>query len=711
MEADQELFAIFRVEVEEQIEDLCDRLARATSRWRIDRLFQISHNVKGAARLVGVDSVRDAAHALEDLFSAIRDGLELGDEVVELAREGAELLEACFGAIDDGTPPDIDHYRERVQALIGGSEKPTRAAKETEPRPTGGEARTGPAAGGAPPADQGTSSAAPLDQATATVRVSAAKLDALLGLASEFVTHVFQVDGHRELAKRAQSRIALTLQTRPELKEDPELHAALAACRELASDLSDHATEALRVSDDLQGSVRSLRMVRIEGLRTLLSRSVRDACKVSGCQARLDIAGGDTEVDRALLEQLRDPLVHLLRNAVAHGIEPGEERTRNQKDPVGKIELQARSVGPWVEIVVADDGRGIDPQKVRDHALASGMISADELKELDDSGVLDLLFQAGLSTTDTVTELAGRGVGLDVVRSRMVKLGGTVSVTSSLGGGARITMRLPLTRLTTSGILARLNGQRFAVPTTDVERTILVKRTDVVSADGAEAVRVDGRLVRIAQLASILGTSSEEKDSKPALVVSVGMRRRALLVDEVCGQRDYIVQPPPWNLRDARWLAGSTVLDGGEVVLVLDSRQLVGIGKSSTPWRERGEERQYRVLVVDDSATSRTLERNILSAAGYQVLTAINGVEALRILADEDIDMVVSDVEMPTMNGFDLTRAIRADVKLEHLPVILVTSLGSGAHKQQGAEAGADAYIVKGAFDQDELLTTIARLL
>jgi two-component system chemotaxis sensor kinase CheA len=222
---------------------------------------------------------------------------------------------------------------------------------------------------------------------------------------------------------------------------------------------------------------------------------------------------------------------------------------------------------------------------------------------------------------------------------------------------------------------------------------------------------VDGQLVRAVDLATVLGASTDDAPVKPALVISEGTRRRAVLVDEVLGQREYIEQPLSWNLAGASTVAGTTVLDGGSVVLVLDSRTLLGSRAATGGWSETKEVRQYRLLVVDDSTTSRTLERNILRSAGYDVMTAVDGQEALEILRDNQIDLVVSDVEMPSVNGLELTRSIRRDPGLEHLPVILVTNLESEEHQQDGAEAGADSYIIKGAFDQDELLHTVARLL
>jgi two-component system chemotaxis sensor kinase CheA len=709
MEVDQELFAIFRAEVEEQIEDLCDKLERSPERWRIDRLFQISHNVKGAAKIVGVASIQFTAHALEDLFAAVRDGRTLDESGVNLARVGADHLSSSFHAMESKTEVDVSSYRPDVDGWLKTESEESNEDKgpqspEAAPGPQSGDIPSGSTPTSAPTSETGSSR-------EHTIRVATDKVDALMGLASEFVSLVFRTERHGTLTRRLAGQLLKIQQSRPELKTDPEVREALRAGRALLRELVDHANDSLAISEELQNSVRSLRMVRIDGLRPLLNRSIRDASQATGRNASLTIVGGDTEVDRAILEQLRDPLIHLVRNAVGHGIEDPDVRAAAGKPGTGRLELIARTSGPWVEVLLRDDGRGVDVKQVRGRAVEKQIVTHDELEASTDDEVLDLLFEAGLSTADEVTELAGRGVGLDVVRSRMVRLGGRSTLTSKPGAGTEVTLRVPLTRLTTNGILVRVGRQTFALPTGEVERTLSIGPEDVFLADGAEVIRISDRLVRIVPLAEIIGVSADEAAQKPAVVITDGMRRRALLVDKVLGQREYIVQPLAWNLDGAPLVSGTTVVDGGSVVPVLNSRVLMGSVSKSGGWTMGREIRQFRLLVVDDSATSRTLERNILKTAGYDVLTAVNGEEALQILKSEDIDLVVSDVEMPVIDGFDLTRRIRGNAAFEQTPVILVTSLGSEEDKAKGAEAGADAYIVKGAFDQDELLKTVGRLL
>jgi two-component system chemotaxis sensor kinase CheA len=703
---DADLLAVFKAEVEDQIDDLCDRLERPPSRWKIDKLFHLSHNIKGAARVVGIDGIRDAAHALEDLFSAIRSGAIDAGATASLARTGAGLLEATFDAIETGDHPDLEDFRRRVSVAIGN--------------PAGDRVADTPAAEPKDDDDQAEPEAKPAElgdrTSEQTLRVGVEKLDALMGLATEFVTEVFRAKRRSESGWKLAVNIANLLRNRPELRADPDVAAIASLGKNLRRDLLDAGERISRISEQLQDSVRVMRMVRIDGLKSSLNRSLREATRLYGNRARLEIRGAETEVDRAILALLRDPLTHLIRNTVAHGIEAPEERRAAGKDEVGKVVLDAHSAGSWVEITVVDDGRGIDPDRIRKHAVSTGIATADEITGLSDAEALELVTRPGFSTVESVNELAGRGVGLDVVRSNLAEIGGGVRIQSRIGEGTRVTLRVPLTRLTTKGIVVRLGRQLFASPVGDVERTLIIDRNDIRTVDGIDVVAVEGRNLPVSHLGVMLAIPAEAVDHPPALVLGTGERSRVVLVDEVLGERELIIRPLSWNLRGAFGLAGNSVIEGDQIVLVLDSHELVQTEKSFASSTELGDRQDdeataNRILVVDDSATTRTLEVNILRAAGYEVSSAVDGVEAYSMLGRETFDLAVVDVQMPEMDGLELTRKIRGTTALKHLPVVLVTALGDEADKRRGAEAGADAYIVKGDFDQDELLRVIARLI
>ncbi|MFV2072419.1 MAG: hybrid sensor histidine kinase/response regulator, partial [Thermoanaerobaculales bacterium] len=751
MSADQELLAVFRAEVEDQIDELCQHLATDPQGWKLDKLFHLSHNIKGAARLVGVDGVRDASHAVEDLFSAIRDGLELSPAAVALARQGSDLLDACFVAMDSNDTPEVAGYRRRIHELIematlhqSGQPRSPEVQSAACVSPAG-EAEIDLSAdedlraifvsevsgligdlvrllakppsrwkgnkllvlssnvknaarlvGAAPMRDTAQALERLFDAAdqrrefTAemvalarrggrlleasltklnddevlgldgflgeisaqvretpvedelpgrarptgeTLRVGVGRLDALMGLTSEVVGEVFRAEERSEMAARLAAMVSRLLTSRPELKADQAITEIARLGRELRQFSKNGSVRMTQLSERLQDSVRKLRMVRIDSLVGPFNRAVREAVKISGHRAELRVEGGETEVDRAVLDRLRDPLIHLIRNAIGHGIEAPEERLAAAKSEIGLVRLQARSAGAWVEISVSDDGAGIDRAEVRRWAAKTGSATPEEISEFDDEEVLGILLRPGFTTVGSVTELAGRGVGLDVVCTNVAESGGEVLISSTLGQGSLFVLRVPLTRLTTRGIVVRLGEQYFAAPIADVERTLLVSTSEIATVDGVDVVSVDGNLTPVACLGALLGEPNNGAEIMPAIVLCDGQRRRALLLDEVLGEREFIVQPLSWNLEGTAGLAGSTVMDHGRVVLVLDSRQLVSATSSdsgATPAVfDHSSMRRYQVLVVDDSVTSRTLEKNILSTAGYDVLAAVNGVEAL----------------------------------------------------------------------------------
>jgi len=420
-------------------------------------------------------------------------------------------------------------------------------------------------------------------------------------------------------------------------------------------------------------------------------------------------------MDRVALDGIRDPLIHLIRNAVSHGIESPEDRERAGKPQKGTVTMRVSSSGTWVEIVLSDDGRGMELDQIRTVAVAKGIATREELAAKSDDDVRDLIFAPGYSSAEKVTEISGRGVGLDVVRKNLLNLGGFVNMETTPGVGTEFRLRVPLTRLTTHGVLVRVGQHHYALPATGLDRVLLINRNDIGEADGRDVLRVDGQVLPVTALDRVLKVTGDDSPHYHALVLAGDGSRHAFLVNEVLGQKEFVIQGLSWNLKHVPGIMGCTVIDGDRVVFILNTRELLGTraGKLSTATGGggRNEVQLKRILVVDDSVTSRTLVRNILASVGYDVQVAFDGLQAWNQLHDAPFDLVVSDVEMPNMDGFTLTEHIRADDALSELPVILVTSMGSEEHKNKGAEVGANAYIIKGAFDQDELLTAVGRLL
>jgi chemotaxis protein histidine kinase CheA/CheY-like chemotaxis protein len=376
-----------------------------------------------------------------------------------------------------------------------------------------------------------------------------------------------------------------------------------------------------------------------------------------------------------------------------------------------------------VVIDVEDDGAGIDLERVRALALRRGFASEGELREMTDQQILGLVFRPGFSTKGMITDLSGRGVGLDVVLTNIERLKGTITVSSAPGRGSVFSIRLPITLATTQALLVRVSGQTFAIPLAAVEVIGEIGLELVTSVESREAVLIEGvptALVRLHEILNLPDQAARLEAGERAPVVVLGStdERVAFLVDELLGEHEIVVKGLGAPLRRVRNVSGATIAGDGAVVLILNvfdlikaSQKVRGLWLADKRRAEAGLRGKARVLVVDDSVTTRLLEKGILENNGYEVTLAVDGVDALEKLADQEFDLVVSDVEMPRMNGFELTRRLRRDDAHRELPVILVTSLSSEVDKKNGVEAGADAYIVKGAFDQGNLIATIRQLL
>jgi len=547
--------------------------------------------------------------------------------------------------------------------------------------------------------------------------------------------------------------------------DHPEIHGLLRPIAEELHRLADHISSDMTVLDPLIAGIHEhvleTRMLPLSVLFDSLPRYVRDYCRSEGKQVDLHVEGNQTRVDRQVLEQLRDPVIHLIRNAVSHGIESPAERQRLGKDPTGNVRLTISRRGPRIRITCEDDGRGIDPGQVLSKAVASGLIDESTATELSIDQIHKLLLEPGFSTAETITDVSGRGVGMDVVVSRLETLLGTLAIDSKPGQFARFVLEFPASMATLEGLLVESSGHTYIVPTMCVERTVRIALSDLQTGGGGELLfQLDGQAVPVAMLARLLGreghglqpfqraTRAGQTDPRraphgnrsplrpisqnnpassnrnpvplhvlPAVVVRYGERLIAIGVDHLLDAHTIVVTRLGDHLGTVRGVAGATILASGRPALILDIEQLVQDG--STAWTQHEaphaasdvEEETARLLIVDDSLTTRMMEKSILESAGYTVDLAVSAEDALVRIEASDYVLFVVDVEMPGMNGFELTRKLRRDVRFVETPIIIVTSLGSEQHRQEGLDSGANAYLVKDEFDQNNLLETVERLV
>jgi two-component system chemotaxis sensor kinase CheA len=461
---------------------------------------------------------------------------------------------------------------------------------------------------------------------------------------------------------------------------------------------SDELSRAEVLLGEMQQSVIHLRTLPLASITAPFPRAVRDLAAAQGKHVTLRMSGGETQLDRVILDGISETVVHLLRNAVTHGIELPAERERAGKDPAGRIDLRAEQRGGMVAIEVADDGRGVAPVLLRE-ARRSGSLT-------------EVLARPGLSTAREVTDAAGRGVGLDAVKAHVESLGGSVEVTSEPGAGTSVTLLLPLTLALLRVLLVERGDNVFGLPLGSVEEVTGVERKMILG--GHASLERGGAAIALADLAGALAvTASPLPEKPPAAVVASSQRRIAVACDRLLGEEEVLVKSLGL-LAGVPGYLGATILGDGRIALILDPAHLVlaRAHREAAPAVDAAHAEPAKVLVVDDQFTVRELQRSILEAAGYRVVTARDGRDALdQLIKDSEIDLVATDVQMPEMDGFALLEAIRANPKRSSLPVVIVTSQGAEEQRRRGAELGADGYIVKDDFDQQALLTMVQRLV
>ncbi len=672
-----ELMATYRAEARERLEAVTRVLlelerepAAPSTRERIEQTYREIHSLKGAARSVSQSEMEAAAHAFEDVLVGARD------------RDSAEglPLQSWYTHLD------------RLAALLEA----------------GPERKAGPVEIAAPRIASDTT-AVPTDE---TIRVTTRRLDRLMAdVGTLLVSEQAQMQTVRELSELTGRTWRVSA-----LGVSPEVLALREQIEPVVQALRQQRIEVRRHLQTFDDDMRALRMTPVRNLFYSFERMVRDLAQASGKLVRLQVSGEETELDRGVLDGLRDPLVHLIRNAIDHGIESPSERAVDTKPEAGTLRLSASRRGSRVVITLEDDGRGIDLLAVRRQAARR-----QPGRAATDAELLELLFQSGFSTREEVSEVSGRGLGLAIVRQGVKRLHGTAAIArSEPGRGTTFQLTVPLTLATTRCLLLAASGNTYAVPLEAIHRTLVVTQEMVVRLQGQPAIRFENRAANFFHLAALLRGSSVAANGRlPILILDAPQGRVALAGDELRGEQELVVKQLPDGVPPVRCIAGAAMLASGEVILVLDPGELIERALATVAavpgisWNAAAAPApaRMRILVADDSLTTRTLERNILQAAGYEVAVAPDGAEAWRLLQSQPFALLVSDIEMPNVDGFALTERIRAESTLRSLPIVLVTARATPEDRVRGLQAGADAYIAKREFRQSELLDTVDRLL
>ena len=782
------LKATFKLEAEERLNTISQGLIEleksrsAKSREPvIESISREVHSLKGASRAVSMTEIQAVCQSLESVLSAFK------QKPAKPSAEILDVLHSVVTAIGDSLPSaeggevavssgrlaglgaKLDSIAARQEQAAAGKrsaapaakaavDTPARKTEDAEPR-----ARPGAevAAGGPPGLEGGAREvASPLLPALSeTVRISTEKLNSLLlqveemlqlklsagQLSSDLLDLRSELSGwKKKWAKTHPSARTLrhlrggeagAQEAGPALPEVGEVlefldwnQAFMASLEKMLNTLVRSADLDRRgmggMVDSLLADMQKVLMFPFSTLLEVFPRMVRDLSREEGKEVELEVTGSEVEIDRRILEQVKDPLIHLVRNCIDHGIEKPADRERKGKDRGGTISISINQLeGGKVEITVSDDGAGIDVGKAKAAAIKSGVISREEADSIGDREALSLVFKSEVSTSPIITEVSGRGLGLAIVREVAESLGGNVTLRAEPDVGTTFSMVIPITVATLKGILVRSADRRFVVPAANVEQVLRVDRAAVKTVENVETIPLDGQAVAIVPLSGLLELPAAlegggEDGPIPVLVIGTADRRVAFMVDEVVSEMDALVKNLGWQLARVRNVSGATILGSGEVVPILNPSDLIKSAQGApraitraTAVDEEGGPVSRSVLVAEDSITARSLLKNILETAGYEVTTAVDGLDALTTLKSGKFDLLVTDIQMPRMDGLELTAKVRSEKKLADLPVVIVTGLESREERERGIDVGADAYIVKSSFDQGNLLEVIERLV
>ena len=736
----KDLIAIFKAETEDHLltlENGLVRLEKDPDDLELARsLNREMHTLKGAARVFGFSEIQEVAHRIEDIFEktacktavfssfmaerifkgldAIRTILEKIIQEQEVEFDVSDLcreLEACTAANQDGT---------------GMRSEPSEGEKNHRRVPF--------------PATEGPSSPAQRDE---YIRVPLSRVDKLLYLVGEVVIHrmkssakVAQAKRLSKLGREVQKSIASLSEAmkKDRSPQNAEMTKWLSQCAAQIQKLREHtlrlhdqvSMEAFHLDpivDELQARVKEVKMLPLSTIFEGFPRMVRDIASQQGKEVNLVISGEETELDKKVMEGIKTSLIHLLRNCIDHGIEEPDLRAVLSKPRDGTIKVSAFHEGDNVVITVEDDGRGMDIDQIKQTALKKRVVSIDDLEGMTDKEVFNLVFMNGYSTSPIVTDVSGRGMGLDIVKRDITHLKGRVILDTRKNSGTKFTLVLPLTIAIIHVLMAKVQDMLFAFPMSSITEIVKVNMKDLSTVGGRMAFSFRDQSTPLVRLSEVLGlphSIEEEEKAKevtPVVIVSSLDRRVGFMIDAIVGEEEVFVKSLGKHLGKVKNVSGAMVMATGEVAIVLDIEDLMAhsalslqpvTGKKGA---STGKQKEKRILVVEDAFSTRELEKSILETHGYLVDTAVDGLDALERITGNKYDLILSDIQMPRMDGFELCRTLKKNKGYRDIPFVIVTGLQKEEDKRQGIEVGAAAYIVKSAFEQANLLDTIERLV
>ncbi|MFC1621490.1 response regulator [Candidatus Omnitrophota bacterium] len=740
----RKIISIFKSEAEDYIQKLNEGFLALEKNPKdlsqVKELLRIAHSLKGASRGLGFNEIQDIAHKMEDVLNAIEKSQTSPDSKIILKKEQiSKLLIGCDDidkvlkdviqdkkiSIDVKKTCDIldtifkeeekDREKSEIKDFKSKQLPDTEISEKLIEKPT-----------------------LVLEE---YIKVSTSKISKILNLIGELIISKMESSQKVTLARKM-SKLTIDLQNNIkslstdlrkcfDVKANQEIYNTLHQCIENINNIQDEASnlfqkvssEAMHLDpiiEALQQRAKEMRMLPCSTIFETFPRLIRDIALKQKKEVELIIKGGDAELDRKVLGLVKSPLIHILRNCVDHGIELTEERKKAGKNIAGTITLSARQEGDSVFIVVEDDGRGLDVSQIKQVALSKDIVTKEQLGSMSDKEAANLIFKDGFSTSKIITDVSGRGVGLDVVRNEIEKLKGSVSIESDKSIGTKVILKIPLTIAVIKALMVEIQGYIFAIPMLSIEETGRLNINAVSTIESKMVAQIKGRSTPLVHLRDILelpsGQVKQDIDHLSVVIVSSLDKRIAFIVDNIVGEQDIFMKNLSLDLGKIKNVSGAAILGTGQVVVILDVADMLVSARVAHPAAlpQRAVEKEKKgkeILIVEDSLTTRELERSILESRGYTVDTAIDGIEALAKLRNKKFDLLTIDVEMPRMGGFALCGKLKKDKNFKDIPIIIITTKETEEDKRRGIEVGAQAYIVKGRFDQTNLIDTIERLI
>lgn len=764
MDEMQEIIEDFLVESFEMIDQLDQDLIELENNPKdlelLNRIFRVAHTIKGSSSFLGFDVLTRLTHNMEDVLNKARKGdLEITHEVMDVILESVDLMKALLEAIKDSGSDDrgieIDNTVKKLEAVSNGESPSVVEQAPVEQTST-----------------QNKEEEKEEDYSNLSAQEVEAEIERLLAERQELDR---QKRKAKKQAQQTESKAEAKVENKIEKKTEKEIKKAEAPREErvpttsieqtvrvdvkrldhlmnligelvlgknrllrihgdisdkynnntLSEELNQIVSSISTVTTDLQLAVMKTRMLPIVKVFNKFPRMVRDLSRELGKSIELIMSGEETELDKSIIEEIGDPLVHIIRNSCDHGIESPEVRVDRGKSETGKIILKAYNEGNHIVIEIQDDGKGLDPEALKAKALEKGLITDRDVATMSDKEAFSLIFKAGFSTAAAITNISGRGVGMDVVKTNIEKLNGIIDVESQLGLGTTLKLKIPLTLAIIQALIVGVQEEFYAIPLSSVLETVRISQDEIYTVDGKSVLRLRDEVLPLVHMSSIFDVKNDFGSAKEIYVVIIGLAEQkiGMIVDCLIGQEEVVIKSLGEYLKNIQGIAGATVRGDGKITLIVDVVAIMEMGKNiKVNLNKIIEEKQiqnanrtpkdFTVLITDDSSTYRAIATNYLQEFGVQTLEAQNGLEALEILkkSDRNIDAVLVDIEMPKMDGYTFASEVRKISKFRNLPLVAVTSMNSKNDRIRGVEAGMTEYISK-PYSKEYLFKIIRRCL